>query len=114
MGFPLSNVGAAGAATTLTIRGKIGRRIRITGLNTSFSAAPVASVALTVSEAGNNSPRLNLDLAAIGPQNLYPPDGGWLFEPGQDVTVTVAAPGGAVITKINAAVEYPPVQEGEE
>ena len=114
MGIPFSAVGAAGAAVSLPIKAKIGTRIKITGLNVSFSVAPAASVAVTVSETGSGSPRLNLDLAQVGPQNLYPPDGGWLFEAGQDVTVTVAAPGGAVITKVNASVEWRPPTEGEE
>ena len=79
------------------------------GANVSFSAAPAAPpVAFQLQEGGGLTVRFDLDLAAIGPQNLFPPDDGWEFEVGQDVTASVAAAGGAIITKLNVAVDYEP------
>lgn len=71
-----------------------------------MSAAPVAAVAFQLQEGSSLSPRMNLDLIAGGPQNLFVPDDGWLFEVGQDVIAALAAPGGAVIGKVNIGVDY--------
>ena len=108
MGIPISGVGAAGAAVTVTVPGRRQYRTRITGANVSMSVAPAAAVGFTMTEVQNNSVRFTLDLAAVGPQNLYPPEDGWEFEVGQDVALTLAAPGGAVIGKVNAGYSYVP------
>lgn len=114
MGIPYTAVGAAGAGISIKVNSKSGMRVKITGLNASLSVAPAAPVPITVQEGSGLTTRLQLDLVGAGPQNLYPPDGGWLFEVGQDVTVAVAAPGGAVVPKLNVTAEWKPVQEGEE
>lgn len=106
MAIPLSAIGAAGAAVSLKVPARQGYRTKIQGANVSMSATPVAAVAFQLIEGSGQTSRFNLDLTNAGPQNLYPPEDGWLFEVGQDVTASLAAPGGAVVGKLNLGYDY--------
>lgn len=75
------------------------------GANVSYSAAPTGGN-FQFQEGSGLTVRFNLDLTGAGPQNLFPPDDGWLFEVGQDVIGVLSAGGAAVIGKINLAVDY--------
>lgn len=107
--YPYSNVGAAGAATQFVVAGRLGTCVVLSGIVASLSAAPAAPV--QVSATGNQSGRgYAFDIVASGPTELPTPKDGMRFDPNESVTVAIAAPGAAIIAKINASAAWEPYE----
>lgn len=105
--YPYSAIGAAGAATSFVVQGRLGTCVVLSGIVASLSAAPAAPVQVSVT--GNQSGRgYAFDLVAAGAQELPSPDGGMRFDLNEAVTVAVGAPGGAVVAKVNASAQWDP------
>jgi hypothetical protein len=96
---PDSVVGSAGAAASLTYAANPNSKHVIVQLIVSYSAAPTGG-GLTITDAGQNI--LNIDIVGSGPTVIT-------FDPplqqlqlNQALVITLAAPGGAVVGKLNA------------
>jgi hypothetical protein len=92
------STGSAGAATTITLAAATNYAFTIQDIQWSYSAAPTGGK-LTIANDGVTE--LEFDITAAGPGSLS------LYFPGtvsKAVVVTLAAPGGAVVGKLN--VQY--------
>ena len=90
--------GAAGAATTITLAAGSASQVRCcAGICWSYSAAPTGG-RLTIASTGQ--PTFDVDTPATG-LNQLDPSQTFRGMPGQTVVVTLAAPGGAVVGKLN-------------
>lgn len=91
-----SATGAGGAATAIVLTGVTGKPILLSQVAWSYSAAPTGG-AITIADGTISR---TLDITAAGP-------GFWYFDPplsftaGATLTVTLAAPGGAVVGKVS-------------
>ena len=90
--------GAGGAAVSITIAATTnGTKRVIDGVHWSYSAAPTGG-RLTIASGAQAT--YDLDIAAAGPGYVNFP-GGFKGLPATSLVVTLAAPGGAVVGKIN-------------
>ena len=98
-----SATGAAGAVTTITLGApSAGKRRCLSGVVWSYSAAPTGG-RLTIASTGQ--PTFDVDTPAIG-LNQLDPSQTFRGMPDQTVVVTLAAPGGAVIGKLNVLNDW--------
>ncbi len=100
---------AAGATNVLTIAAQTNRAWRLRTLVITWSAAPAAAVLCTVTD-GASTVIWESYVPTAGGQVVLPADanvpgltgGGVVNTPGNSLVVTVADPGGSVVSKINA------------
>jgi hypothetical protein len=97
---PVSATAAANNAVVVTVNGVAGLTQRLAALSWSYSAAP-AGGSLTV--VVNAVTVVQLDITAAGPGSLPLAQGGLICQAGQNVVVTLAAAGAAVIGRVNVA-----------
>jgi hypothetical protein len=90
---------AANAAVASTIAAAANQAWVITRIQVSFTAAPAAAAALTVSFGGVN--KFDIDLSAAGPYDFQFPSGLHGKTQNQAMVVTLAAGGAGVIGTIN-------------
>jgi len=84
----------------LTINGVAGLTQRLAALSWSYSAAPTAgSITVVV----NAVTIVQLDITAAGPGSVPLAQGGLICQAGQNVVITLAAAGAAVVGRVNAA-----------
>jgi hypothetical protein len=94
---------AAGALCSITLAaGSAGQRVCLQGVAWSYSAAPTGG-RLTIASTGQ--PTFDVDTPAVGLNQLDPTQT-FRGQPGQTVVVTLAAPGGAVIGKLNVLNDW--------
>jgi hypothetical protein len=91
-------------AATFTVTHKPGRSVSFHSLAFSYSAAPAAGRLTIVGTRSGKS--WDLDVTASGVFAFLFSANGLMFEVGEDVTVTLAAAGAAVVGKVNANVDW--------
>jgi hypothetical protein len=108
----LSQSVAGGLANVLTIAAQANRGWNINTLVVGFSVAPAAAVLCTIADGGSSvlwetyiPPLSDSGAATVGGTFQVPlPPSGVTGTPGHSLVITLAAPGGAVVSKVNAAV----------
>ena len=106
--FPQAMIAAAAqyetldAAATVTITGQTGRRVTVSQVIWSYSAAPTGG-AVTIAD-GTTTLSWDVTAAGFDECTFSPP---LAFAAGATVTVTLADPGGAIVSKliVNAYVQ---------
>ena len=100
VGVGLTNTGGAGAASAIVIPANATRPNVLSQIIASLSAAPAAAVSVIVQDGSTEIHRFYLPAAAIPPAvvTFDPPIAGTA---GNSMTVTIAAPGGAVVAALN-------------
>lgn len=94
----------ANAPAIVTVQGRTGARVVVSGIIVSYNAAPTAG---NFTILGNNSNRgYDFDISAAGPLAIPNPEDGMEFDVGESVTATLAAAGAAVVGKVNLAVQW--------
>lgn len=95
--------GAAGAVATITLPAGSATQSRVLDrICWSYSAAPTGG-RLTIASTGQTS--FDIDITAAGP-GFFNFDSPFRGLPGQTLVVTLAAPGGAVIGKVNVPNDW--------
>lgn len=102
--IPFQAVGAAGAAVTAT-SGTPGAnsRLRLRYVAVTLSAAPAAAVTVTISDTVTT---WTLDVPATGPLALILSGLDLQMAAGKAISVSVAAPAGTVVARVNAYAVY--------
>lgn len=111
---------SGGATNVITIAAQVNRAWRCRSLQVSFSVASGAAVLITISDGASSVlwegyvPINNEGVATVGSTfNVpLPPDpmtpgltgGGVVNTPGNSLVITLAAPGGSVVSKVNAEI----------
>ncbi len=102
---------ASGAVNIVTQAAQANRAWRLRTLVVAFSAAPAAAVKITIADGASATLWEVYATAAAGSQTIALPadpdccglsGGGVVNTPGNSLVITVAAPGGAVASEINA------------
>lgn len=104
---------SGGLANVLTIAAQANRAWNVGTLVVGFSVAPAAAVLCTIADGGSSvlwetyvPPLTDAGAATVGGTFQVPlPPGGVFGTPGNSIVITLAAPGGAVVSKVNAAVQ---------
>lgn len=97
---PVSATAAANNPVPVTVNGVAGQTQRLAGLSWSYSAAPTGGLLTVVV---NGVTILQLDITASGPGSVPLAQGGLVCQAGQNVVVTLAAAGAAVVGRLNVA-----------
>lgn len=104
---------ASGAQNQITVAAQAQRSYRARTVSGSFSAAPAAAVLVTISDGGSTTLWAEHVAASAGQWKLnLPADfdtplvsaGGVVNTPGNSLVITVAAPGGSVVSELNVEV----------
>lgn len=103
-GTPASNVGAAGAAATVTVAGVAGQQVLVTSLDVSLSATIAAGSLVTIKDGATVVYSATLPQAA-GNYPLALPANGILITAGNTMTASAAAPGAAGVASLNISTE---------
>lgn len=95
---------AAGAALTLTIKGRTGKVVCLYDVIASYSAAPAAG-GLQM-QGLTSSYQYMFDIVAAGPTPVIGGSYGVPFLMGEDVSVTLAGGGAAVVGKLSLVAKW--------
>jgi len=95
---------AANTAVSVTVRGKIGQRVVLDALAWSYSAAPAGG---RISAVGVTSSRgVSLDVTVAGADSLPLGRYGIPFDAGEDVLITLAPGGAAVVGSVSVVARW--------
>lgn len=110
---------SGGAANAITVAAQANRAWNISELVIGYSVAPAAAVLVTISDGASSvlwetyvPPLVNDGAATVGGTFRVPlpqpsgsdPRGGVTNTPGNSLVITLAAPGGSVVSKVNAKI----------